>query len=174
MSELNKKITDVLLSIKEVGKIDQGIENILMDGFSLSLRTIQQIVNKKDKDEIDLDSRLDMVSNALGFPLEDLVAGVLSRKMAEWQSQQMQGQQIANGNYNPNKEVDSATLDFILNNSDLDEAINKDAALQNDDDIRNIVNTAKVEENTIDSSGDDYEKFLKKARDDLSFLKTQI
>lgn len=175
MRDINDKLLQIVELIKEVGKVDEGVENILMDGFSLSLRTIQQVIAKKDKEAFDVDERLELVTKALGFPLEDLVSNLVARKQAEMQAQMMAMSGQSQGKFDPNKKADEDVLNFIMDNSTFDDKVlNVDAKDQNDDDIRNIVNIAESQSTENEKSVDDYQKFLNKAREDLSFLKTQI
>lgn len=177
MRDINEKLIQIVELIKEVGKIDEGVENILMDGFSLSLRTIQQVIAKKDKEAFDVDERLELVTKALGFPLEDLVSNLVARKQAEMQAQMMAMNGQSQGQFDPNKKADDDVLNFIVNNSTFDDGIlNADAKDQNDDDIRNTINLATNDKSDDDkkTNVDDYQNFINKAREDLSFLKTQI
>lgn len=175
MSILNEKLTKVLNSIKDVGAYDKGIETILMDGFALSLRTIQEVAKKdKNKRLFDIEDQIKMVSNALGFSIEDIVIKVIDAKSSEIQQMQQQGQQqqYPTGTFDPNKEVDNDTLSFIVGtNSENNSEWKKE---ESDEEITNIIMNSHEVIETKDSNLDDYERFLAKAKENLNFLKTQI
>lgn len=182
MREINEKLSNILLIIKEIGKFDEGVENILMDGFSLSLRTIQQVIAKKDRDEIDIDTRIDLVTKALGFPIEDLVNALLAKRQNELMQQSNNGMPVGltNGKFDPNKIADEETLSFILNSSNIEDNLTKvldnDARQQSSEEITSAINAATSEEaiNNKNEEIDDYQKFLNEAKQNLNFLKTQI
>lgn len=176
MSILNEKLTKVLNSIKDVGAYDKGIETILMDGFALSLRTIQEVAKKdKNKRLFDIEDQIKMVSNALGFSIEDIVIKVIDAKNSEIQQMQQQGQQqqqYPTGTFDPNKEVDNDTLSFIIGtNSENNSEWKKE---KSDEEITNIIMNSHEVIETKDSNLNDYERFLAKAKENLNFLKTQI
>lgn len=152
MSVLNDKLNKVLEAIYDVGNYDKGVETILIDGFALSLRTIEEVA-KKDPEvkTVDVNKQIEMVTNALGFSIEDIIIQAISNNS---NMNMQQNQQYPTGTFDPNKVADDDTLNFIIGNADTEKS----------------VKTTKTQDNNVD----DYEIFLSKAKENLDFLKTQI
>lgn len=167
MSILNEKLNSILNTIKEIGEYDQGIYAIMMDGFALSVRTIQEVA-KKDADEkiIDINQQIEMVTNALGFSIEDIVIQAIDNR-SKMQAQQ---QSYPIGTFDPNKEADNDTLSFIIGSNTPVEWAKEESS----EEITNIIMNSQETVETKDDNVDDYERFLAKAKENLDFLKTQI
>jgi len=69
-------IVDTALSIKED---NEAIGVVLLDGIQTALRTIDAVKNGKVEEANDVSQKIDLVTNVLGFNLEELVIGILER-----------------------------------------------------------------------------------------------
>jgi len=125
---LNEKIEDISKIIDEINEYDSGAGRLFLEGFGITLRVLKEVAEKGNRDEIDMSEQIEMVTTALGFPLEDLIMHVLETKFA--------GQNNAGVGYDINKEVDEETLDFITSTSDVDT-----------DDYEKFLEDNKVKEN---------------------------
>jgi hypothetical protein len=115
MSDLNDQLKGIFEIIKDVE--DEGVRNLLTEGFGLVLKTLDQVARKSDREEIDISEQIQMVSSALNFPIEDLIMYVLEVKFANQNnSGQPEGQYQINS-----KEADEETLDFITSDVDTDD-----------------------------------------------------
>jgi hypothetical protein len=111
---LNEKIEDISKIIDEINEYDSGVGRLFLEGFGITLRVLKEVAEKGNRDEIDMSEQIEMVTTALGFPLEDLIMHVLETKFA--------GQDNAGGvGYDINKVVDEETLDFITSDVDTDD-----------------------------------------------------
>jgi len=110
---LNEKIEDISKIIDEINEYDSGVGRLFLEGFGITLRVLKEVAEKGNRDEIDMSEQIEMVTTALGFPLEDLIMHVLETKFA--------GQNNAGVGYDINKVVDEETLDFITSDVDTDD-----------------------------------------------------
>ena len=69
-------IVDTALSIKED---NEAIGVVLLDGIQTALRTIDAVKNGKVEEANDVSQKINLVTNVLGFNLEELVIGILER-----------------------------------------------------------------------------------------------
>jgi len=107
MNEENKvleKIEDIYKEIMELAKLDPVAGSIFVEGFSLSMNLLEEVVNSKGRASVDVSEHLDIVHRVLGLDLKELVLNLVGTS----------GQ-----NNNSSKEADAATLEFIT--SDLDD-----------------------------------------------------
>ncbi len=107
---LMNKLTEIFAIIKSIEEENAEVSALLMQGLSLSLRLIQQLSDKETKSEISVDEQIEMVTKALGFPLEDLVMHAVQKNFPAGEAITLDGSM---------KEPDQATMDFIT--SDLDD-----------------------------------------------------
>jgi hypothetical protein len=105
MNKLEEKIVEIDAAIESVREIDPGIHQILLDGFGCSLNLITKIGEKGDNPVVDLGEQIQMVSQALGFDLAQLVEYILQKNMGVQEES--------------TKQADAETLEFIT--SDLDD-----------------------------------------------------
>ena len=111
---LIEKLTSILTIVKSIEEENAEIADVLLQGFQMSFRLIQQLSDKSDKTEINMDEQIDMVTRVLGFPIEDLVTHIVTQKFPAGEMS------MQNPSFDENsKEADSETLDFIT--SDLDD-----------------------------------------------------
>jgi N-dimethylarginine dimethylaminohydrolase len=100
---ITAKLEEISNAIAAIGEVEPAYGHILLEGFGLSLDLINEVTQNKGVRQMDVSEHLRIVTNILGFSLEDLVMAAMP-KQEETTS---------------NKEVDQATLDFIT--SDLDD-----------------------------------------------------
>jgi hypothetical protein len=144
---------ELLEKLKTVANLIQGIEaespeisTILLQAFSMGLRTIQQMekVEASGQEVLNIDAQLDFVSKALGFDLQEIIMHVVQQNFPAGDPNTLDGNYVPGRSsmIEATKAADEATLDFITSASDLD----------------------------------DYEKFLAKAKakESLDFLKKTI
>ena len=103
-----EKIAQIYSLIQEIDTEDSSVGTIMLEGFNLSLRTLQAVADKNERTEIDISDHIQIVCRALGVDLKDMVEDII-KNMSEQNS----------GNMNDTKEPDQSTLDFIT--SDLDD-----------------------------------------------------
>lgn len=101
MMDLNAKLEDILHIITDISTEDPVVGAVLFEGFGISLNTLGQIAKNEDglREEIELGSQIEMISDALNFNLEDIVIGIINNKNED--------------TINRDKEADEETLDFI-------------------------------------------------------------
>mgnify|MGYP007066229061 FL=1 len=118
--DVNDKLSAIFDIIKEIGNEDEGVANILMEGFSISLNIIEQVANDPDnkRSDFDLKDQINMVSESLGFSLDELVLDIVSK--------------AADDTMNKNKEADEETLDFITADVDDYEEFLKENSVKDD------------------------------------------
>ena len=107
MSTLDK-IANIHRLINEIEQEDSEVGIILLEGFNLSLRTLQAVAEKGERTNVDISDHLQLVCKVLGIDLKDMIEQVV-KDMSTQNS----------GDMNENKAPDSDTLDFIT--SDLDD-----------------------------------------------------
>lgn len=120
MMDVNDKLSAIFDIIKEIGNEDEGVANILMEGFGISLNIIEQVANDPDnkRSDFDLKDQINMVSESLGFSLDELVLEIVSK--------------ADDDTMNKNKEADEETLDFITADVDDYEEFLKENSVKDD------------------------------------------
>ena len=120
MMDVNDKLSDIFDIIKEIGNEDKGVANILMEGFGISINIIEQVANDPDnkRSDFDLKDQINMVSESLGFSLDELVLDIVSK--------------ADDDTMNKNKEADEETLDFITADVDDYEELLKENSVKDD------------------------------------------
>jgi len=118
--DVNDKLSDIFDIIKEIGNEDKGVANILMEGFGISINIIEQVANDPDnkRSDFDLKDQINMVSESLGFSLDELVLDIVSK--------------ADDDTMNKNKEADEETLDFITADVDDYEEFLKENSVKDD------------------------------------------
>lgn len=107
---LMKKLTEIFTIIKSIEEDSEEVSAILMQGLSMSMRLVEQLAVRDETKELNIDDQLDMVTNALGFRLEELVMHIVQKNFPEGQATTLD---------NSTKDPDQETMDFIT--SDLDD-----------------------------------------------------
>ena len=120
MMDVNDKLSDIFDIIKEIGNEDKGVANILMEGFGISINIIEQVANDPDnkRSDFDLKDQINMVSESLGFSLDELVLDIVSK--------------ADDDTMNKNKEAGEETLDFITADVDDYEEFLKENSVKDD------------------------------------------
>ena len=120
MMDVNDKLSAIFDIIKEIGNEDEGVANILMEGFGISINIIEQVANDPDnkRSDFDLKDQINMVSESLGFSLDELVLDIVSK--------------ADDDTMNKNKEADEETLDFITADVDDYEEFLKENSVKDD------------------------------------------
>ena len=91
-----------------------------MEGFGISINIIEQVANDPDnkRSDFDLKDQINMVSESLGFSLDELVLDIVSK--------------ADDDTMNKNKEADEETLDFITADVDDYEEFLKENSVKDD------------------------------------------
>lgn len=103
-----EKITKIYDIITEIEAEDPAVARVLRDGFGVALNTLDQIVqNGGSIEELDVSDQLKMVTDILGFDVEQLV--ILSLENFNEVQENLQ------------KEADEETLAFITADEEVDD-----------------------------------------------------
>jgi hypothetical protein len=100
-----EKIAQIHTLIQEIDEEAPAIGTILLEGFNLSLKTLKAVAEKGERSEVDISDHINIVCNALGIDLKDIVQQILN------------GMQ-QNDSVDSNKAPDQETLEFITSNLD--------------------------------------------------------
>jgi hypothetical protein len=98
------KIALIFELIKEIGKEDKLVGDVLMVNFERSVKTLQAA---KDNTPTDVSDQIRLVTDLLGIDLEVLVKTIIEQDYAMNQS----------GDFVNSGEAEQATIDFIVGNS---------------------------------------------------------
>lgn len=104
---IENKVSEMYKLIQEIGAEDPGAGTVFLEGFGLSMNILRAMAENGGNRVYDYSEHLKIISNVMGFSLEDLVQQILERKAQE--------------NGNSSKPVDEDTLGFITSKSDLDD-----------------------------------------------------
>jgi uncharacterized protein (DUF2164 family) len=102
-----EKIEQIYALIKEISDEDPTVGALLLEGFGITVNTIQAVAEAGKRETVDLTQQVDFVSKALGYDLEQLVSHILNNSL------QTETEILST------KVPDAATLEFIT--SDLDD-----------------------------------------------------
>lgn len=102
---VSAKINQIYQCIIEINEFEPGVSQLLLEGFQMSMNTIQAVALKGDRDIVDVSEQIELVSLALGFNLETLVEDIVKRR-------------TESADMNSDKAVDEATLSFITSDMD--------------------------------------------------------
>ncbi len=103
--DLNNNLSNIFKEIQSIE--DEGVRKILVESFSISLNILKNVVENGKRTDFDISDHITMVSEALNIDIEEVVKGIIDKQNQEY--------------INSNKEADEETLDFITNNSDIDD-----------------------------------------------------
>lgn len=104
---IDAKVAQIYELIKEIEKENTDVGYVFLEGFGLSINIISAAKEMAEKGEIDISEKIAIVTNILGFSLEELVLSILEKNSSD--------------TMNNAKEADKDTLDFITSTSDLDD-----------------------------------------------------
>lgn len=146
--EKEKLIENIFLKLsvisKEIGDINVMCPiygDILFDFYEKSVNLMQKVSDEKiekfseitDEEKINDSDRIKVVSNIIGFSIQDFLNDLVQEKMQQFQPT------------NFDKEVDKETLDFITSNSTINDIeINRNLEI---DDYENFLKQNNVKEN---------------------------
>ena len=106
MSDMANKMEQMINLAHEIREENERIGELLLDGMKLSLSIMDDIrKHGNDLKELDISKRIEMVSDHLGFDLEQLVLGIFEKNYD-------QTEEISN------KAVDEDTISFITAQTD--------------------------------------------------------
>ena len=95
-----KKISELIKICDEIKEVNETIGNIFLMNVENSMNIIQSIHNEK---ELDISEKISLISELVGIKLEDIVI------------------QIMNNNRIDTENSEQESVDFIINNSDIDD-----------------------------------------------------
>jgi len=101
---LEDKLTGIFEIINDIKNDDPAVSAILMESFGISLNIMQQSASLNGRENIDISSYLELITEVLGISLKDLVIHILENTQ----------QQTAENN----KAADEETLKFITGDLD--------------------------------------------------------
>jgi DNA-directed RNA polymerase specialized sigma subunit len=104
-----EKIVQIRQLIGEIDQENPKIGMILLEGFDISLRTLQAVAEKNERESLDIGEYIEIICRALDVDLKDIVNECV-KEMTSQNTVTLDG---------PPKEADKDTLDFIT--SDLDD-----------------------------------------------------
>lgn len=94
------KIAELIKVCDEIKEVNETIGNIFLMNVKNSMNIIQSIHNEK---ELDISEKISLISELVGIKLEDIVI------------------QIMNNNRIDTENSEQESVDFIINNSDIDD-----------------------------------------------------
>jgi hypothetical protein len=104
---ITEKVKEIHKIITEINEQDPAVSQVLLEGFGLSLNILKVMAENGGQRIVDVSEHLQIISNVMGFKLEDLVTQILEQK--------------ANEGGGEAKIADAGTLDFITSTADLDD-----------------------------------------------------
>jgi len=106
MSDMANKMEQMINLAHEIREENERVGNLLLDGLQLSFSILDDIrKHGNDLKELDISKRIEMVSDHLGFDLEQLVLGIFEKNYDKTE-------EISN------KAVDEDTISFITAQTD--------------------------------------------------------
>ena len=123
-----EKLNQILELIKDIKDENEVLGDILLVNFKNAINTIQAANSDK---ELDVQEKIDLLTNLLGFDLEELVKTILEKDFVNNQ----------NGDFVNADEADQATIDFIVGSSDIN------SNNESYDDYEKFLEDNKVKEN---------------------------
>ena len=106
MSDMGNKMEQMINLAHEIREENERIGALLLDGLQLSFSILDDIrKHGNDLKELDISKRIEMVSDHLGFDLEQLVLGIFEKNYDKTE-------EISN------KAVDEDTISFITAQTD--------------------------------------------------------
>jgi len=106
MSDMANKMEQMINLAHEIREENERVGNLLLDGLQLSFSILDDIrKHGNDLKELDISKRIEMVSDHLGFDLEQLVLGIFEKNYDKTE-------EISN------KAVDNETISFITAQTD--------------------------------------------------------
>jgi len=106
MNENNKifsKLENIVNTMMEIQTENPLIGDVLLNGFQTSMNIIEEFTKHNEVKELDISEKIQIISNALGLDLEELVIHIME------QEKEKDAENLENS--------DNDVIDFIINNS---------------------------------------------------------
>lgn len=106
INENNKifsKMENIVNTMMEIQTENPLIGDVLLNGFQTSMNIIEEFTKHNEVKELDISEKIQIISNALGLDLEELVIHIIE------QEKEKDAENLENS--------DNDVIDFIINNS---------------------------------------------------------
>ena len=101
-----EKIEEIIKLMGEISEEDSVTGRVLLDGLGLSINVLETISKEEFKGTLDISNQINLVSNILGFSLEEMVMYIIKESSDDSLS---------------DKEPDKETMDFLSSSVDVDD-----------------------------------------------------
>lgn len=101
-----EKIEEIIRLMGEISEEDSVTGRVLLDGLGLSINVLETISKEDYKGTLDVSDQINLVSNILGFSLEQMVMSIV---------------QSASDDSLSDKEPDKETMDFLSSTVSVDD-----------------------------------------------------
>ena len=101
-----EKIEEIIRLMGEISEEDNVAGRVLLDGLGLSINVLETISKEDFKGTLDISDQINLVSNILGFSLEEMVMYIIQQSSDDSLS---------------DKEPDKETMDFLSSSVDVDD-----------------------------------------------------
>lgn len=101
-----EKIEEIIRLMGEISEEDNVTGRILLEGLGLSINVLETISKDGVKEDLDISDQINLVSNILGFSLEEMVMHIIKESSDESLS---------------DKQPDKETMDFLTSNVSVDD-----------------------------------------------------
>ncbi len=101
-----EKIEEIIKLMGEISEEDNVTGRVLLDGLGLSINVLETISKEEFKGTLDISDQINLVSNILGFSLEEMVMYIIQQSSDDSLS---------------DKEPDKETMDFLSSSVDVDD-----------------------------------------------------
>jgi hypothetical protein len=103
---ITEKIDQIIKIMGEIVEEDENIGKVLFQGLGVSINILETVSKNGFDQPIDVSEQIDLVTNTLGFSLEELVMHIIQNNSDESLS---------------DKEPDKETIDFLTSNIPVDD-----------------------------------------------------
>jgi len=97
------KMENIVNTMMEIQSENPLIGDVLLNGFQTSMNIIEEFTKNGDVKELDVSEKIEIISNALGLDLEDLVIHIIEEESKK--------------NTENLENSDNDVIDFIINNT---------------------------------------------------------
>lgn len=101
-----EKIEEIIRIMGEISEEDNVTGRVLLDGLGLSINVLETISKEDFKGTLDVSDQINLVSNILGFSLEEMVMYIIKESPEDSLS---------------DKEPDKETMDFLSSTVSVDD-----------------------------------------------------
>ena len=102
-NEIFSKMENIVNTMMEIQTENPLIGDILLNGFQTSMNIIEEFTKYNNVKELDISEKIEIISNALGLDLEDLVIHIIEEESKK--------------NTENLENSDNDVIDFIINNT---------------------------------------------------------